>query len=139
MSADANRHILPAPWGHVVAWERDGAWVRAKLSEGPVPGAAETPAGGVAAFSLPPGTTFQRSVWAALVAIPAGETRTYAEVAAAVGRPRAARAVAAACAANPCPGIIPCHRVVAAAGLGGFSAPGGTDQKARMLASEAAR
>ena len=73
-----------------------------------------------------------------MMAIPCGETRTYGHIAAAVGRPRAARAVAGACAANPCPGIIPCHRVVGAAGLGGFSAPGGIALKAKLLASESA-
>jgi len=62
------------------------------------------------------GTAFQHRVWNALREIPPGTTRTYAEVAAALGSPRGARAVAAACAANPIAVVIPCHRVV---GVGG--------------------
>lgn len=83
------------------------------------------------------GTPFQRAVWAAARAIPFGRTRTYAEVAAAVGRPRAARAVGQALGANPVPLLVPCHRVLATGGsLGGFT--GGVDLKARLLALEAA-
>lgn len=65
------------------------------------------------------GTPFQRRVWDALHAIPPGETRTYGEIARALGS--GARAVGQACRANPCPIAIPCHRVVATQGLGGFS------------------
>ena len=66
-------------------------------------------------------TAFQWQVWQALTAIPHGETRTYGEVAAAIGRPTAARAVAGACATNRVAVAIPCHRVVAATGdLGGY-------------------
>jgi AraC family transcriptional regulator of adaptative response/methylated-DNA-[protein]-cysteine methyltransferase len=57
-------------------------------------------------------TAFQRQVWEAIRAIPLGETATYSEVAAAIGRPRAVRAVASACAANPIALLVPCHRVV---------------------------
>jgi len=64
-------------------------------------------------------TAFQRQVWQALTAIPLGETRTYADVARAIGRPRATRAVARACASNPVALAIPCHRVVAADGSAG--------------------
>jgi len=68
-------------------------------------------------------TPFQRAVWEALRRIPYGEVRSYGWVAKAVGRPRAARAVGAACGANPWPIIVPCHRVIAADGsLGGYSA-----------------
>lgn len=73
-------------------------------------------------FELPlalSGTVFQQRVWAVLRTIPSGETRTYGEVARALGS--AARAVGQACRANPCPIVVPCHRVVAAQGLGGFS------------------
>lgn len=66
----------------------------------------------------PQGTPFQQRVWRALQAIPAGEVRRYGELAAALGT--SARAVAAACRANPIPLLIPCHRVVAAAGPGGY-------------------
>ena len=80
-------------------------------------------------------TAFQRAVWEALMTIPPSEVRTYAEVARQIGRPRAARAVGAACARNPIPLLVPCHRVVAAGGkLGGFSA--GLAWKQRLLAVE---
>jgi len=66
-------------------------------------------------------TAFQWQVWQALAAIPYGETRTYSQVAAAIGRPRAVRAVARACATNPVALAIPCHRVVSADGsTGGY-------------------
>lgn len=83
------------------------------------------------AFDLPMvlgGTDFQRKVWAAMVAIPAGETRTYGAIASEIGS--AARAVGQACRANPCPIVVPCHRVVAVQGLGGF----GGDTSGRKLA-----
>lgn len=67
------------------------------------------------------GTAFQRAVWQACGSIPYGATATYAETAAAAGSPKAFRAVGGALAANRLPVIIPCHRVVAKAGLGGFS------------------
>ncbi|MBI5683682.1 MAG: methylated-DNA--[protein]-cysteine S-methyltransferase [Verrucomicrobia bacterium] len=67
-------------------------------------------------------TPFQRAVWRALRRIPHGQTRTYAQVARAIGRPRACRAVGAACGSNPLPLLIPCHRVVGCNGVGGFSA-----------------
>ncbi|TCT21332.1 methylated-DNA--[protein]-cysteine S-methyltransferase [Thiobaca trueperi] len=77
---------------------------------------------GSARFELPlalSGTAFQQRVWAVLRTIPSGETRTYGEVARVLGS--AARAVGQACRANPCPIVVPCHRVVAVQGLGGFS------------------
>lgn len=84
----------------------------------------------------PRGTEFQRQVWRLLRRIPRGETRSYAELAAAVGRPRAARAVGRAVATNPIPIVIPCHRVVGADGsLTGFA--GGLRFKAGLLALEA--
>jgi AraC family transcriptional regulator, regulatory protein of adaptative response / methylated-DNA-[protein]-cysteine methyltransferase len=58
------------------------------------------------------GTAFQQRVWNALRRIPPGETRTYGQVAAAIGHPRAVRAVARSCATNPVPLAVPCHRVV---------------------------
>ncbi len=62
------------------------------------------------------GTAFQARVWAALGAIPCGETRSYAQVAAAVGNPKAVRAVARACADNPAALVVPCHRVIGSNG-----------------------
>lgn len=67
------------------------------------------------------GTPFQKSVWKKLLDIPYGGTATYGEVAENVGRPGAARAVGNAVGANPIPIVIPCHRVVASRGLGGYS------------------
>jgi AraC family transcriptional regulator of adaptative response/methylated-DNA-[protein]-cysteine methyltransferase len=80
-------------------------------------------------------TSFQWQVWQALSAIPYGETRTYSDVAASIGRPAAVRAVARACATNPVALAIPCHRVVpAAGGHGGYR--WGTDRKERLLRQE---
>jgi len=83
---------------------------------------------------------FQRDVLELTRAIPAGETRTYGEIAASLGSPGAARAVGRALGANPIPIVIPCHRVLAAGGRsGGFSAPGGASTKLRILEIERAR
>jgi AraC family transcriptional regulator of adaptative response/methylated-DNA-[protein]-cysteine methyltransferase len=80
-------------------------------------------------------TAFQWQVWQALTAIPYGETRTYGDVARAIGRPRAVRAVARACATNPVALAIPCHRVLpAAGGEGGYR--WGVARKKALLASE---
>ena len=81
-------------------------------------------------------TAFQRDVYRAARSIPPGEVRTYGEIARAIGRPRAARAVGSALGRNPIPLLIPCHRVVSSSDLGGFSAPGGISLKRRMLALE---
>ncbi|MEO0322085.1 MAG: methylated-DNA--[protein]-cysteine S-methyltransferase [Myxococcota bacterium] len=81
------------------------------------------------------GTPFQRQVWAALRRIRRGRLRTYAGVAADIGRPRAMRAVGRANGANPVPLVIPCHRVVGAGlTLGGYA--GGLERKRRLLARE---
>jgi AraC family transcriptional regulator of adaptative response/methylated-DNA-[protein]-cysteine methyltransferase len=80
-------------------------------------------------------TAFQRQVWQALQAIPFGQTRTYKQVAAAVGKPRAIRAVARACATNPVSLVVPCHRVVRCdGGLAGYR--WGVDRKRRLLEAE---
>ncbi|MBN2021775.1 MAG: MGMT family protein [Pirellulales bacterium] len=80
---------------------------------------------------------FHRRVLELCRGIPYGGTVTYGQLADRVGRPGAARAVGGAMAANPCPIVIPCHRVVAASGrLGGFSSPGGTAIKRRLLELE---
>ena len=92
---------------------------------------------GLSPARLPPldltkGTLFQQSVWHALLGIAPGQTRSYGQIAAAIGRPKAARAVGAACGANPVALLIPCHRVLASGGgLGGFS--GGLDWKILLL------
>ncbi|MFO1408022.1 MAG: methylated-DNA--[protein]-cysteine S-methyltransferase [Steroidobacteraceae bacterium] len=82
---------------------------------------------------------FERAVYETTRRIPRGETRSYGEIAAALGDPGAARAVGQALGRNPFPVIVPCHRVLAADGRpGGFSAPGGVATKLRMLAIEGA-
>lgn len=82
-------------------------------------------------------TAFQRRVWEELKKIPYGATRTYSEVARAIGRPKAIRAVARACATNPVSVVVPCHRVVREDGkLAGYR--WGLERKERLLAHEAA-
>src|SRR4051812_24443807 len=86
-------------------------------------------------FDLSAGTEFQQRVWNAMLRIAPGQTNSYAEVAAAIGQPKATRAVGGACGANPVPVLIPCHRVLAAnKRLGGFSS--GLDWKRKLLARE---
>lgn len=80
-------------------------------------------------------TAFQRKVWEAIRAIPAGETATYSELATAIGRPGAARAVARACAGNPLALLVPCHRVVPKSG-GGGGYRWGRERKAALLERE---
>ena len=98
------------------------------------------PAGVSADGAAPPtdvgGTAFEQRVWRALRAIPFGEVRSYQQVAKAIGRPTAARAVARACAANPVALVVPCHRVVRADGTsGGYR--WGAERKAALLAPRA--
>ena len=84
------------------------------------------------------GTEFQKSVWNALRKISLGKTKSYGEIAAAIGRPRAVRAVGGACGANPIPVLVPCHRALAAnKKLGGFS--GGLDWKRSLLKREGSK
>lgn len=81
------------------------------------------------------GTAFQQRVWEELRRIPYGETRSYGDVARAVGKPSAARAVANACAANPIPLVVPCHRVIRSDGEpGGYGL--GPFRKRALLATE---
>lgn len=79
----------------------------------------------------PMGTPFQSKVWAAMLDIPFGQVQTYGQIAKKIGS--AARAVGMACGANPIPVIIPCHRIVAATGLGGYSGDGGLVTKQALL------
>jgi O-6-methylguanine DNA methyltransferase len=86
-------------------------------------------------LDLDQGTDFQRSVWRQILEIKLGETRSYGEIARALKKPGATRAVGSACGANPIPLLIPCHRVLAANHrLGGFG--GGLEWKRRLLAAE---
>jgi methylated-DNA-[protein]-cysteine S-methyltransferase len=152
--------IVPSPVGALklvasdrglaaILWENDDpARVRlGPLTEDPGhPLLAETErqlseyfAGRRKAFDLPldfQGTEFQKRVWAALLAIPFGETRSYAEIARSLGRPGAARAVGAANGRNPISIVAPCHRVIGTGGaLTGFA--GGLEAKRRLLGLEA--
>jgi O-6-methylguanine DNA methyltransferase len=99
---------------------------------------AEYLAGRRREFDLPldvRGTDFQRRMWAAVAAIPYGQTRTYADIARVLGQPRAVRAVGAANGANPLPLIVPCHRVIGSDGsLTGYG--GGLDVKRKLLEME---
>lgn len=89
-------------------------------------------------FSLPiklEGTDFQRSVWNALLSIPYGETKSYSEIASAVGNPSSQRAVGSACSRNPILLVVPCHRVVSASGAtSGYAA--GVALKEKLLELE---
>lgn len=143
---------LHSPLGDLTLSEEDGAivaldWGRGRdQTETPLLLAARAQLheyfdGARMSFDLPltpHGTAFQRRVWDALCTIPAGATRTYADIAHQVGC-RAARAVGQANGANPIPIIIPCHRVVAADGtLGGYSGGEGAATKRYLLDLERA-
>ena len=83
------------------------------------------------------GTAFQKKVWNEIDKIPRGEVVTYSQIAENIGHPKAARAVANACGANPNPIVVPCHRVIRSDGeLGGYSGPGGIKQKQKLLENE---
>ena len=86
------------------------------------------------------GTDFQILVWKEILKIPYGETRTYKEIAQAIGRPNSSRAVANACGKNPYAPDIPCHRVIRSDGkLGGYSSVGGVKMKEKLLKIENTR
>ena len=83
------------------------------------------------------GTQFQLKVWTYLKKIPKGKLKTYTQVAKAIGKPKAVRAVANAIGKNPFPPKIPCHRVIRSDGkLGGYSAKGGIKTKKKLLKNE---
>jgi methylated-DNA-[protein]-cysteine S-methyltransferase len=96
-------------------------------------------AGKLTDFDLPlrpAGSDFERQVWSAMQKIPYGKTQCYGDLAAAIGS--APRAVGGACGKNPIPIVIPCHRVLAKAGLGGYSGSGGLKTKQALLTFEGA-
>lgn len=96
-------------------------------------------AGRLTAFTVPlaiTGSAFQRAFLTALTRIPYGQTRTYGDLAAGLGV--SAQAIGQACGANPIPVLIPCHRVLGAQGLGGFSGPLGVEDKVALLRLEGA-
>lgn len=126
---DDPRRVVLGPWRE----QDDHPVLRAAADQ-----LAEYFAGERRVFDLPfdmRGTDFQVAVWAALLAIPYGETRSYGALAQMLGRPGASRAVGAANGRNPLSIVAPCHRVVGSTGrLTGFA--GGLDVKARLLALE---
>ena len=147
--------LCSSPVGELVVCEEAGRLVAVRLDEVPA-GAVpeETPVGKEAcmqleayfqgrldAFRLPlswKGTPFRLRVWQALQDIPYGEIRTYGQVAAAVGSPKAVRAVGGACHDNPWLIVVPCHRVVGSSGqLTGYAA--GLDTKRFLLEYEGGR
>ena len=128
--------------GHRRGPRRDETWRRADEAfddaRAALDGSFDDPRRGAeVALDLSVGTPFQRRVWAALQQIPPGETRSYGELAAALGVPGAARAVGSANARNPLSIVVPCHRVVGADGsLTGYA--GGEARKRWLLAHEGA-
>jgi len=141
------RLTFETPTGLFTVTEEDGFITRAEWGNC---GTDETPlllearkqiesyyAGERDAFDLPlcvDGSDFQRAVCDAMLAIPKGETRTYGDIAKELEHP--AQAVGQACGGNPIPVIIPCHRVLSATGLGGFSGRGGVETKVWLLRHE---
>jgi O-6-methylguanine DNA methyltransferase len=96
---------------------------------------AGKPAGKLPPLDWTGKTEFQQSVWREMLKIPAGKTKSYGEVAAAIKNPNAVRAVGGACGANPIPVLVPCHRILAAnKKIGGFT--GGLERKRKLLLAE---
>ncbi len=143
------RLTVDTPTGPMTLTEKDGAIVRAEWESG---GTDDTPLLREAAaqlvayfddpalgFDLPlkvEASEFQQRVCDAMLAIPLGETRTYGELSKDLGVP--AQAIGQGCGGNPIPVIIPCHRVLGANGLGGFSGLGGVETKVWLLKHERA-
>ena len=142
---------VETPVGPMCLTEEDGALLRITRGRGgmdtsPLLSEAERQlceyfAGTRRQFALPlapKGTAFQQKVWAALCTIPYGETRSYGEIAAQIGNPKACRAVGMANNRNPLPILIPCHRVIGADGtLTGYG--GGLERKTLLLKLEASK
>lgn len=143
-----NQAVFHSPYGPFAVIEEGGLITRIDWSQrrsDPTPllrdacrQLAEYFAGERTSFDLPLdfGTGFQNEMRHAMVAIPFGETRTYGDLAKQLGRP--AQAIGQACGANPIPIFVPCHRVLGANSLGGFSAPGGVETKVALLKLEGA-
>jgi len=140
---------IVGPFGPVALVERNGLLVGLEWRMPDVQGESALLAEGLAQLSayfagrltrfdlaLDWGTGLNAAVRRAMAEIPFGETRTYGQIAKAVGAP--AQAVGQACGANPLPILIPCHRVTGTNWFGGFSAPGGVETKAALLRHEGA-
>ena len=148
-----NRIIFDSPIGKLEIFEESGKITRIEIVSGEnFSPETETPllleakkqlseyfSGKRKSFDFPiefSGTEFQKSVWRELLKIPFGETKTYGEIAAAIGKPKAARAVGSACNKNHILIAVPCHRVIGSGGkLTGFA--WGTDMKKWLLGHEA--
>jgi methylated-DNA-[protein]-cysteine S-methyltransferase len=141
---------ISSPVGNLILEEEDGALVAIRWGERGVANGSPllTEAarqldayfsGKLSCFDLPlrpAGSAFERRVWAAMEKIPYGKTRSYGQIAADLSS--APRAVGGACGKNPIPIVIPCHRILAKAGLGGYSGSGGLKTKRTLLALEGA-
>jgi methylated-DNA-[protein]-cysteine S-methyltransferase len=141
---------IPSPVGQLTIDEKDGAIVA--ISWADMPAGNGSPllteaarqleayfAGQLSHFDLPlapAGSSFETRVWSAMQQIPYGETRSYGDLADMISS--APRPVGRACGRNPIPIVIPCHRVLARGGLGGYSGAGGLATKQRLLALEGA-
>ena len=112
--------VIAAPFGCLGIWTElvEGSLMLSRIDYLPAKTVLVTPHWQFELPTKPAGTEHQRKVWASIQDIPAGETRTYGEVAKKIKS--GARAVGTACGANPYPLIAPCHRVVSAQGIGGF-------------------
>lgn len=144
------KRTVPTPFGDLTLVEEDGAitsldWTRvaqqdrSDLLDEAAAQLAAYAAGEREKFDLPlqvSGTAFQQDVCRVMSEIPFGYTRTYGEIAKELGVP--AQAVGQACGGNPIPVIIPCHRVMGAKGLTGFSGRGGVETKVALLRHEGA-
>lgn len=122
-----------------VAWGRSGHTDQTDVLDAASLQVKEYDAGTRTTFDVPlcvKGTQFQRDVCDAMRAIPFGETLTYGDIARSLGVP--AQAIGQACGKNPIPIIIPCHRVMGAKGLTGFSGAGGVETKVALLRHEGA-
>ena len=141
---------IPSPVGQLTIDEEDEAIVAIHWADTPAgngsPLLTEAArqldayfAGKLRHFDLPlapAGSPFEARVWSAMQLIPYGETRSYGDLAAAVGS--APRPVGGACGRNPIPIVVPCHRVLAKTGMGGYSGQGGLDTKRALLRLEGA-
>jgi methylated-DNA-[protein]-cysteine S-methyltransferase len=156
VDSDRHHHIIRTRLGGFVAEYNARGLCALKLAKGPRRSSVKNPPiwmkkfsrdlenfarGRKISFKIPldlsSGAPFQRNVWRALRQIPRGKTRSYGEIAKKIGKPRASRAVGAACGANPVMIVIPCHRVVGSNGsLGGFRS--GISLKKRLLNLEGA-
>ncbi|MCR9212807.1 MAG: methylated-DNA--[protein]-cysteine S-methyltransferase [Proteobacteria bacterium] len=142
---------LHSPLGDLTVTEEDGVIISLDWGWVPTEWQSKTPLlekaveqlnqyfdGEIGDFDLPlepEGSGFQKQVWAEMLKIPAGSTKTYGDLAKAIGS--AAQPVGTACGANPIPIIIPCHRVLAAGGkMGGYSGLGGLETKTALLRLE---